>query len=223
MNTGKDRFPRKPSGDHRVGSGGLLGVIRSGQYDGIGSFEVFGGFPQGAEWQESAVSQGAPGIQQDQIQVAMQTEMLKAVIQDENIRAIPFHSELPGLPAILAYPDRNRLCPMGHEHRFVAEGQRCQGTCSCGWRLCSANMVSFVAPAEDGRFPAKAVQVSGEPQAERGLAGAPHHQIPHADHIGGQFAATLRSPTLIKAQTSGIERCAQRQQGTRGPGQGQRW
>ncbi len=88
MNTGINRFSREQPGDLRSRRLGQLSIFGTREHNGIRAVKVCRRFPQRTQGQQGTIPEGVMRIKQDQIQVAIQRQVLKAVIQDQGIHVI---------------------------------------------------------------------------------------------------------------------------------------
>lgn len=87
MPAAKDRLTGKAPLNKIEGSSSFCGIIGSGENDHIRPLQMIDRFPQRAYGDEPAVAEGIDAVEQDDVQIAMQGQVLEAVIEHEQLGA----------------------------------------------------------------------------------------------------------------------------------------
>ena len=155
------------------------------------------GLPQGSGGEQPAVAEGAARVQEHDLQVPIQLEMLKAVVQEKNIGAVlPPGGQAGGVAAGSGvHQDAGEAHAqfkglLAHLRRSIKQALPVRKTGDLA-------PPSPVPPAEDGHPLPLSLEKPGQVRGHRGLAGASHGKIAHAYHGGREVLAGAPTP-LIK-------------------------
>jgi hypothetical protein len=175
--------------------------------------DVGGGFTQRTCRKESAIPEGTVGVQKGEIQVPVEFQMLKPVVEDENVGSIGLDGSLTRSPPFPSHPDGHRTGLCCQEDRLITEARHVQGFSPRSTDPDHAAGLSSVSPAEDSGAQTFAMEVPGKPQGKGSLSCPANHDIAHADHKGGQIPPMLSRPVLVMLKAAGIGSGHELQQG----------
>jgi hypothetical protein len=171
---------------------------------------MLGWFAQRAAWKKIFVSKGGFPVDQDNVQPPMQSQILQAVVQNQEIAAESTDRMARAGDAILVNDDGYPPEVLGkHEglvsRRFRIKKQGSSLRDNAHRRRASPHSLApdaFVAPAEDGDMTALGCQIPGKLLNHRGLSGASHRKVSNADDWASN-QMTTEEIVPVKPQSQG--------------------
>src|SRR5882724_11824552 len=155
--------------------------------DDIGAHQGGERLAQAPEREYFAAAERSERVNQHDVRLALEADMLKAVIEDQDVDAKALLENSPGVKAVRANAHR-RHAPAQENLRLVA---RLGNLHTLSWLEdeMPGERLPAVAAAQDAGPAARPPHLFGQIEHERRLSGAAHRHVADADDAGAQFPA----------------------------------
>ncbi len=180
------RHPPGVEGGHRLG---IAGISTAGQANQIRPLQCRQRLPQFAGGKNHTVSERPALVAQQNIEVAVQSQVLKSVVEDQCIHTPLFDGVLSGGVAVFPGQHRNVFQTAGDHHRLIPRDlRRQQDLLTVAHHVDRPGRISAVSPAQHRRFESRAAQGIGNQNHHGRFSGAAQGEVADTDDPAFQAA-----------------------------------